>query len=102
MTWEESPSEPEGVDDDEEESVTASRVASYFCRIHHARSGDCPAPAVASTPTLDPHVERALLTALADPASKLVKAHEVGARIEQAAGHVREAEEELDTFLAAQ
>ncbi len=78
------------------------RVASYFCRIHHARSGDCPAPAVASTRTLDPYVERALLTALADPASKLVKAHEVGARIEQAAGRVREAEEELDTFLAAQ
>jgi Recombinase zinc beta ribbon domain len=75
------------------------RVASYFCRIHHARSGECPAPAVASTRTLDPYVERALLTALADPASKLVKAHEVGARIEQAAGHVREAEEELDMFL---
>jgi hypothetical protein len=60
------------------------RVASYFCRIHHARSGECPAPAVASTRTPDPYVER------------------VGARIEQAAGHVREAEEELDMFFAAQ
>jgi hypothetical protein len=47
-------------------------------------------------------MERALLTALADPASKLVEAHEVGARIERAAGLVREAEEELDTFPAAQ
>ncbi len=78
------------------------RIASYFCRIHHARNGDCPAPAVASTRTLDPHVESVLLAALADPASKLVKAHEVGARIEQAAGRVKETEKELDTFLAAQ
>lgn len=74
-------------------------VASYFCRIHHSRSGDCPGPAVASTRTLDPYVEGLLLAALADPKSKLVKAHEIGARIEQAAERVRE---ELDTFLAAQ
>jgi Recombinase len=45
------------------------RVASYFCRIHHAPSGECPAPAVASTRTVDPYVERALPTALADPAT---------------------------------
>ena len=37
----------------------ASAIANYFCRIHHARSGDCPAPAVASTRTLDPYVESA-------------------------------------------
>jgi DNA invertase Pin-like site-specific DNA recombinase len=78
------------------------RIASYFCRIHHARSGDCPAPAVASTRTLDPYVESQLLEALADPNSKLVKAHEIGARIQQAAEHVKATEEELDTFLAAQ
>jgi hypothetical protein len=40
------------------------RIASYFCRIHHALSGDCPAPAVASTRTLDPYVEGLLLAAL--------------------------------------
>ena len=78
------------------------RVASYFCRIHHARSGDCPAPAVASTRTLDPYLESLLLEALADPTSKLVRAHEIGARIEQAAARVKASEEELDTFLAAQ
>lgn len=78
------------------------RIASYFCRIHHARSGDCPTPAVASTRTLDPHVEGLLLEALADRNSKLVKAHEIGARIQQAAEHVKATEEELDTFLAAQ
>jgi site-specific DNA recombinase len=78
------------------------RIASYFCRIHHARSGDCPAPAVASTRTLDPHVEGLLLEALADPNSKLVRAHEIGARIEQAADRVKATEEELDTFLAAE
>ena len=78
------------------------RVASYFCRIHHAGTGDCPAPAVASTRTLDPYVQGLLLAALADPKSKLVKAHEIGARIEQAAERVKATEEELDTFLAAQ
>jgi site-specific DNA recombinase len=78
------------------------RIASYFCRIHHAASGDCPAPAVASTRTLDPHVEGFLLEALADPNSNLIKAHEIGARIHQAAERVKETEEELDTFLAAQ
>jgi hypothetical protein len=78
------------------------RVANYFCRIHHARSGDCPAPAVASTRTLDPFVEGLLLEALDDPTSKLVKAHEIGARIEQAAKRVRASEEELDSFLAAE
>ncbi|HLG07584.1 MAG TPA: recombinase family protein, partial [Gaiellaceae bacterium] len=78
------------------------RIASYFCRIHHARSGDCRAPAVASTRTLDPYVEGVLLEALADPNSRLVKAHEVGARIEQAGERVKASEEELDTFLAAQ
>jgi site-specific DNA recombinase len=88
-------------------SVTGStgrqgeRVASYFCRIHHAASGDCPAPAVASTRTLDPYVEGLLLEALADPKSKLMKAHEVGARIQKAAESVSATEEELDTFLAA-
>lgn len=78
------------------------RIASYFCRIHHARSGDCPAPAVASTRTLDPYVEGLLLDALADPNSRLVKAHEIGARIQQAAELVKATEEELDAFLAAQ
>jgi hypothetical protein len=87
-------------------SVTGStngkgeRIASYFCRIHHATSGDCPAPAVASTRTLDPYVEGLLLAALADPNATLVKAHEVSARIEQAAERVKAAEEELDSFLA--
>jgi DNA invertase Pin-like site-specific DNA recombinase len=89
-------------------SVTGStnhggeRVASYFCRIHHARSGDCPAPAVASTRTLDPYIEGLLLAALRDPNSKLVKAHEIGERIQQAAERVKASEEELDTFLATQ
>jgi DNA invertase Pin-like site-specific DNA recombinase len=89
-------------------SVTGSRtrrgerVANYFCRIHHAGSGDCPAPAVASTRTLDPYVEGLLLEALADPNSKLVKAHEIGARIDYAAQHVQASEQELDTFLAAE
>ena len=78
------------------------RIASYFCRIHHARTGDCPAPAVASTRTLDPYVESLLLAALRDPNSKLVKAHEIGVRIEQAAERVKATEQELDTFLAAQ
>ena len=78
------------------------RVASYFCRIHHAASGDCEAPAVASTRTLDPYVEGLLLEALADPNSTLIKAHEIGARITQAAERVKASEEELDTFLAAQ
>jgi len=61
-------------------SVTGStgrqgeRIANYFCRIHHAASGDCPAPAVASTRTLDPYMEGLLLKALADPKSKLMKA----------------------------
>jgi len=87
-------------------SVTGSttrkgeRIASYFCRIHHAASGDCPAPAVASTRTLDPYLEGLLLEALADPKSKLVKAHEIGARIQKAAERVKASEEELDTFLA--
>lgn len=87
-------------------SVTGSttrkgeRIANYFCRIHHAATGDCPAPAVASTRTLDPYVEGMLLEALADPKSKLVKAHEVGARIQKATERVRATEEELDTFLA--
>ncbi len=89
-------------------SVTGStnrqgeRIASYFCRIHHARSGDCPAPAVASTRTLDPYVEGLLLEALADVNSTLIKAHEIGARIQQAAERVKATEEELDSFLAAQ
>ncbi len=88
-------------------SVTGSttrkgeRIASYFCRIHHAASGDCPAPAVASTRTLDPYVEGLFLEALADPNSKLVKAHEIGARIQNAAERVKATEEELDTFLAS-
>lgn len=77
------------------------RIASYFCRIHHAATGDCPAPAVVSTRTLDPYIEGLLLEALRDPKSKLVKAHEVGLRIEAAAARVRVTEEELDTFLAA-
>jgi len=77
------------------------RIANYFYRIQHAASGDCPAPAVASTRTLDPYVEGLLLEALADPKSKLMKVHEVGARIEKAAERVRASEEELDTFLAA-
>lgn len=87
-------------------SVTGStnrqgeRIAHYFCRIHHATSGHCPSPAVASTRTLDPYLEGLLLEALADPHSKLVKAHEVGARIEKAAARVKASEEELDTFLA--
>lgn len=89
-------------------SVTGSttrqgeRVANYFCRIHHAGTGDCPAPAVASTRTLDPYVEGLLLEALADPSSKLVKAHEIGARIHHTAERVRASEQELDTFLAAE
>jgi len=89
-------------------SVTGStsrkgeRIASYFCRIHHAQSGDCPAPAVASTRTLDPYVEGRLLEALADPNSKLVKAHEIGARIQRTAERVTASEEELDTFLATE
>ena len=78
------------------------RIASYFCRIHHAASGDCPAPAVASTRTLDPYVEGLLLEALADVNSTLIKAHEIGARIQQAAERVKATEEELDSFLAAQ
>ena len=78
------------------------RVASYFCRIHHAGNGDCPEPAVASTRTLDPYVEGLLLEALADPASKLVKAHEVGARIEGTAELMKRAEAKLDTFLATE
>jgi len=88
-------------------SVTGSsgrqgeRIANYFCRIHHAASGDCAAPAVASTRTLDPYVEGLLLEALADPKSKLLKAHEIGARIQKAAERVSATEEELDTFLAA-
>ena len=61
------------------------RIANYFCRTHHAGSGDCFEPAVASTRTLDPYVEGLLLEALADPTSKLVKAHEVGARIAETA-----------------
>ena len=87
-------------------SVTGSttskgeRIAHYFCRIHHAGSGDCSAPAVASTRTLDPYVEGSLLEALANPKSKLVKAHEIGARIQEAAERVRATKEELDTFLA--
>jgi DNA invertase Pin-like site-specific DNA recombinase len=89
-------------------SVTGStnrqgeRIASYFCRIHHAASGDCPAPAVASTRTLDPYVEGLLLEALADANSTLIKAHEIGARIQQAGERVKASEEELDSFLAAQ
>jgi hypothetical protein len=89
-------------------SVTGStrrqgeRVASYYCRIHHAASGDCPQPAVASTRTLDPYVEGLLVEALADPDSKLIKAHEVSERITQAAERVRASEHELDAFLAAQ
>ncbi len=83
-------------------SRQGERIASYFCRIHHAASGDCPAPAVASTRTLDPHVESLLLEALADPNSKLIKAHEIGARIQQTADRVSATEQELDTFLAAQ
>jgi site-specific DNA recombinase len=88
-------------------SVTGStrrqgeRVASYYCRIHHAASGDCPQPAVASTRTLDPYVEGLLVEALADPDSKLIKAHEVSERITQAAERVRASEHELDAFLAA-
>lgn len=76
------------------------RVANYFCRIHHARSGDCPQPAVASTRTLDPHVEALLLEALAEPSSQLVNAHELGARISEAAEQMTQAEAELDSFLA--
>jgi len=89
-------------------SVTGSttrkgeRIANYFCRIHHAASGDCAEPAVASTRTLDPYVESLLLEALADPKSKLVKAHEVGARIQRAAERVKATEEELDMFLVAE
>jgi hypothetical protein len=71
-------------------------------RIHHAASGDCPKPAVASTRTLDPHVERLLLQVLADPDSKLVKAHEISEQITQAAERVKASEQELDAFLAAQ
>src|SRR5712691_309879 len=78
------------------------RIANYFCRTHHAGSGVCPKPAVASTRTLDPYVEGLLLEALADPASKLVKAHEVGARITETAELMNQAEEELDTFLATE
>jgi DNA invertase Pin-like site-specific DNA recombinase len=89
-------------------SVTASkrptgeRIASYFCRIHHAQTGDCAQPAAASTRTLDPYVEGVLLEALADPKSKLVKAHEIGERIAQAAERVKASEHELDAFLAAE
>jgi len=83
-------------------SSAGERIASYFCRIHHAQDGDCPAPAVASTRTLDPHIEGLLLAALRDPNSTLVKAHEIGARIQQAADKVKATEEELDSFLAAQ
>ena len=83
-------------------SRTGERIASYFCRIHHAASGECAAPAVASTRTLDPYVERRLLEALADPKSKLIKAHEVGARIQTAAERVKASEEELDSFLATE
>jgi site-specific DNA recombinase len=89
-------------------SVTGStnrkgeRVANYFCRIHHAATGDCPQPAVASTRTLDPYVEGLLLEALADHDSKLIKAHEVGERIRQAAERVKASEHELDAFLAAE
>jgi hypothetical protein len=57
---------------------------------------------VASTRTLDPYVEGLLLEALADPASKLVKAHEVGARITKTAEAMKQAEDELDTFLATE
>jgi DNA invertase Pin-like site-specific DNA recombinase len=78
------------------------RVANYFCRTHHAGTGRCPDPAVASTRTLDPYVEGLLLEALADPASKLVKAHEVGARITKTAEAMKQAEDELDTFLATE
>ncbi|MGZ4395157.1 MAG: recombinase family protein [Gaiellaceae bacterium] len=81
-------------------SRNGERVANYFCRIHHAASGDCSAPAVASTRTLDPYAEGLLLEALADPNSKLVKAHEVSARIQQAAARMQASEQELDTFLA--
>jgi len=78
------------------------RIANYFCRTHHAGSGDCPQPAVASTRTLDPYVEGLLLEALADPASKLVKAHEIGARISETAARMKQEEEELDSFLATE
>jgi DNA invertase Pin-like site-specific DNA recombinase len=78
------------------------RIANYFCRAHHAGSGECPQPAVASTRTLDPHVEGLLLEALADPASKLVNAHEIGARIAKTAESMKQAEQELDTFLATE
>ena len=78
------------------------RVANYFCRIHHAGTGDCPEPAVASTRTLDPFVEGLLLEALADPKSTLVQAHEVGVRITETAERVKQAEKELDSFLATE
>ncbi len=81
---------------------SGERIANYFCRTHHAGSGDCPEPAVASTRTLDPYVEGLLLEALADPTSKLVKAHEVGARITETAESMKQAEQELDTFLATE
>ena len=47
-------------------------------------------------------MEGLLLEALADVNSTLIKAHEIGARIQQAAERVKATEEELDTFLAAQ
>jgi site-specific DNA recombinase len=83
-------------------SRKGERIASYFCRIHHAQSGDCPAPAVASTRTLDPYVEGRLLEALADPNSTLINAHEIGARIQRAAERVTATEAELDSFLATE
>jgi hypothetical protein len=42
------------------------------------------------------------LQALADPDSKLVKAHEISEQITQAAERVKASEQELDAFLAAQ
>jgi DNA invertase Pin-like site-specific DNA recombinase len=82
-------------------TVKGERVANYFCRAHHA-TGECEAPAVASTRTLDPYVEGMLLEALGDPKSKLIKAHEVSDRITAAASARQAAEAELDAFLAAE
>jgi len=82
-------------------TVKGERIANYFCRAHHA-TGECKAPAVASTRTLDPYVEELLREALADPNSKLIKAHEVSDRIMAAAKARQAADAELDAFLAAE
>jgi site-specific DNA recombinase len=76
-----------------------SRLGIYRCRGRHA-AGKCPAPATVMARLLDPYMETVFLEALG-PDGPLAEATQATDAVDDAARLVKDAEHELDAYLAS-